>query len=263
MKSQIPLAARRDRIVHACSKNIEKSHRKIVVGLSGGADSCALLGCLCVLRDRGEIDEVAAIHVCHNLRSDCDVDASVSKIVSETLGCRFFHRDIYPRGHSGNVYEVSRMLRYETMSQVCREEGYSALAVAHHLNDQLETMIFKMCRGALPLSFCGMDLSRNLENGVPLIRPLLKSTREDCERMCSKMKINCIDDPSNLNFDRSRAFIRHKIVPLLRQLNPRIESSIGRLSETMRKQLQGEAHELSKEKEKCYFRIERSNCKGR
>lgn len=263
MKSNVPIAARRDRIVHACSKNLDKNHKRILVGLSGGADSCALLGCLCVLRDRGELEEISAVHICHNMRSDCQKDAALSEALSNSLGCRFFYRDIHPSRESGNAYEACRMLRYEAMSRICADEGYSALAVAHHLNDQLETMIFKMCRGALPISFCGMDMKRNLENGTPLIRPLLASTREDCERMCVKMKINWIEDPSNLNVDRSRAFIRHKIVPLLRHLNPRIEASIGRLSETMRKQLRGDAHELSKEKEEQYFRIKRSNCQGR
>lgn len=249
MNNSIPISARRDRIVHACSKNVSSEHRRIIVGLSGGADSCALLGCLCVLRDRGVVDEVSCIHVCHNIRKDCEVDASFSKEASEKLGCRFFRADIYPKEFEGNIYDICRKLRYEKMSEICISEGFSALAIAHHLNDQLETMIFRISRGAVPLSVGGMDFSRNFCEGVSLIRPLLSSTREDCERMCRKMNLTWIEDPSNENTNRTRAFIRHKIVPLLRQLNPRIEKSAGRVADTLRKELRGNAHGSAKEKE--------------
>lgn len=249
MKSNVPLAARRDRIVNSCRKNLEQRHKRVLVGLSGGADSCALLGCLCVLRDRGDLDEVSAIHVCHNMRDNCEIDASFSQKISAELGCKFVREDIYPKGMTGNSYDVCRNLRYSKMVQHCRDQGITALAVAHHLNDQLETMIFRISRGAVPNSICGMDFSSQIYGDVSLVRPLLEVTRKDCERMCSKMGVMWIDDPSNANTDRTRAFIRHEIVPLLRKLNPRIEQSIGRISRTMRKELRGNTHGFAKEKE--------------
>lgn len=235
----VPLKARRDQIVFQCESNIPKNTRSILVGLSGGADSCALLGALCVLRDRGSLDRVVALHVCHNLRNNCEKDVSVSENLSARMGCRFIRRDIDPSSITGNIYDECRRMRYEMMYESAVANGCSAVAVAHHLNDQMETVIFRMMRGSKASSLAGMKKRRKLGEGVDLIRPLLNSTRMDCERMCQKMETAWIDDPSNCNTEKTRAFIRHKIVPLMRQLNPRIEYSIGRLVENLNRELKG------------------------
>lgn len=235
----VPLKARRDRIVFQCESNLPENTRSILVGLSGGADSCALLGALCVLRDRGRIDNVVALHVCHNLRANCDKDFDVAKDLSARMGCKFIRKDIDPSILSGNVYDECRRIRYEMMHESAIDNGCSAVAVAHHLNDQMETVIFRMMRGSKASSLAGMKKRRKLGEGVDLIRPLLNSTRMDCERMCRSMDTVWIDDPSNCNTEKTRAFIRHKIVPLMRQLNPRIEYSIGRLVENLHQELKG------------------------
>lgn len=238
-KKFVPLSARRDRLVFQCESNLPRNANSILVGLSGGADSCALLGALCVLRDRGRIGEVVAVHVCHNLRSNCNEDADFSEQFANRLGCAFVRKDIDPSAISGNVYDNCRKMRYELLYESAINHGCSMVAVAHHLNDQMETVIFRMLRGSKASSLSGMQKRRKLGEGVDLIRPLLSSTRIDCERMCKKMEISWIDDPSNGDTEKTRAFIRHKIVPLMRQLNPRIEHSISRLVENLHRELKG------------------------
>ena len=246
IKKTVPLSARRDRIVHSCMECIDTRHKRIMVGLSGGADSCALLGALCVLRDRGDIDHISAVHVCHNIRVDCEKDVSLSMTVADGLGCDFSRVDIFPLGQSGNIYDICRNLRYEKMTEAAIGANCSAVAVAHHLNDQLETMIFRLARGSTVEALSGMRIERVLDRGVNLIRPLLRSTRIDCERMCRKMKIEWINDPSNENTDRTRAFIRHEIVPLFRKLNPRIEMSVDRVIDNLQNVLRGIPHGSAK-----------------
>lgn len=239
MKNNISVAARRDRFVHSCRKNLSFSHRKIVVGLSGGADSCALLSALCVMRNRGEIDSIYPVHICHNLRAGCDNDCEVSEKVAKLLNCEFARMDIDPSKITGNVYDACRSMRYQMLSHHAIEKGCTAVAVAHHLNDQLETVIFRLARGSMAKSLSGMAKSRKLCDGVYLVRPLLECTRTDCERMCKKIGISWVEDPSNLNTEKTRAFIRHKIVPMLRQINPRIEYSVGRIVNNIRQELKG------------------------
>ena len=235
----VPLQARRDKIVFHCESNLPKGTRDILVGLSGGADSCALLGSLCVLRDRGRLDNIVAVHVCHNLRENCEEDVALSKNLACSLGCIFVRKDIDPSSISSNVYDECRKMRYEIFRESAIAHNCNSVAVAHHLNDQIETVLFRLMRGSKASSLAGMRKCRKLGDGVDLIRPLLDSTRADCERMCRKMQVKWIEDPSNCNTEKTRAFIRHKIVPLMRHVNPRIEYSIGRLVENLHQELKG------------------------
>ncbi len=242
MKYYVPLPVRRDRAVKACADLIHARHRKIVIGLSGGADSCALTALLSVLRDRGSLLDLHAVHICHNIRKDCEKDVQVSMEIARICGCSFERKDIFPDPSLGNMYDQCRILRYKALGEAAAGRGCSAVAVAHHLNDQMETMIFRISRGCVAESLMGMLPDRELLPSISLIRPLLNCTREDCERICKKMNFEWVNDPSNENTNKTRAFIRHKIVPMFRELNPRIEVSIGRLADNLRKYSKG-SHE--------------------
>ena len=124
---------------------------------------------------------------------------------------------------------AARELRYEWFNEILGKENYHWLATAHHLNDNLETVLLRWTRGA----------SLELLTGIPLkkgkvIRPLLFATREEILSYAVSRKINWREDASNATDDYQRNFIRHQIVPKLKEVNPSLEATFYNSLEKIR-----------------------------
>jgi tRNA(Ile)-lysidine synthase len=245
----MPIAARRHPLIaeiqrelgHCCVFNDEarEAPAPIVIGVSGGADSIALLlGCI-VLRDRsasksksGEVLPIVG-HVHHHLRDSADADAQHVEELCGRFGVEFHAEHVYPGNLKGNVSANARMLRYEALAKIAKKAGARHVAVAHHGEDQLETMLIALCRGTGLDGLTGMAWSRPLWSGVSLIRPLLAASKADCEDLCRKAGIQWREDPSNVDPRRARARLRQEVMPALQQLWPDIARRITGCAEVL------------------------------
>lgn len=218
-----------------CRLAIEQYHMldhgdSVIVGLSGGADSCAMLHYLCGIQKEFGL-RLLAVHVNHGIRGEeAARDAVFAEEFCRRLGVEFrlYERDVPTTAAARGIglEECGRELRYEIFRREAERCG-GKIATAHTLSDSVETMIFHMIRG------CSLHGLR----GIPpvrsnIIRPLVLCEREEIEAYCAEHHIAYITDSSNLSFDYTRNKIRLQILPLMQELNPSAVRAFGRLSES-------------------------------
>ena len=187
----------------------------VVCGLSGGADSVGLLLALYELREKLGIN-VEALHVNHCLRGEeSDRDEEFCCQLCSRLGIPFsaFRVDVksYAKEHSLSDEEAARKLRYGVFE--ANSQG-KKIATAHNANDNLETVILNLARGSALKGMAGIPVRRN-----NIIRPLLTVSREEIEAFLSERGQEFVTDSTNLSDDYTRNKIRHKIIPLMNELN--------------------------------------------
>ena len=215
-----------------------KGCRKILVGLSGGADSCCLVRVLCTLSEKYGF-KVGALHVNHGIRGkEADRDEAFSENLCKELGIEFIcvRADIPSLAkEQGTSLELcARNKRYEIFEEVCKKNSYDAVAVAHNACDNAETVLFNLSRGSSLKGLCGIPPKRFLCDGIFIVRPLIYVTRDEIEEYLKDCGASFVTDSSNLSDDYTRNFIRHNILPSLRQLNPSLEDAVSRLTSSLR-----------------------------
>ena len=208
------------------SHGLMNSHDLYVVAVSGGADSVALLLMLFRLGFR-----VHAAHCNFKLRGEeSDRDELFVRRLAERLGiplhvAHFATRD-YAALHHESIETAARHLRYDYFEQLRRDIGATAIAVAHHRDDQVETVLMHLVRG------CGLKGLAGIHavNGR-IIRPLLCIARKDIEGYLKSLQQDYVTDSTNLDIDEAtRNLFRLKVIPLLCQVNPQAVSSIDTMS---------------------------------
>lgn len=188
----------------------------IIVGVSGGADSLCLLF---VLRDYCRIRPftMSVVHVEHGIRGEESLaDARFVKDLCDSLGiaCRCVSCPVpaLAKKKKISLEEAGREARYEILERVRRETGADKIAVAHHREDQAETMLFQMVRGSGLDGACGMPPVRGR-----IIRPLLGCSRAWIEDYLTRHGIAWRQDATNRQTDYRRNCLRHQVLPLLRE----------------------------------------------
>ena len=208
-----------------------QSGQGVVVGLSGGADSVALTA---ALRELG-CYRLVAVHVHHGLRDQAQADADFCRELAGQwqIPFRLEYADIAAlAAQSGlGVEEAARGKRYELFAAHARAEGASAVAVAHHADDQVETVLHRLFRGTHLRGLSGMRPSRGLAEGIALVRPMLWARRSEVEAFCRQQGLTWQSDHTNAELDYTRNFIRHSVLPMLRErLNAKVDESVLRAS---------------------------------
>lgn len=231
----LPLKARRHPFVPQLERGLrraglpmdQRSSRPcripLVVGVSGGADSLALLlGCVAISRrSKARVRLVPIVcHVHHHLRATADADAEFVADMCVRLGLQFCLEHVQPSSMPGNIASNARRLRYEALQTVAQRTGAAHVAVAHHAEDQLETILMALCRGAGPDGIAGMPWSRRLDDSISLVRPLLSVRKTECEEFCRVAGIRWREDPSNADATKARARLRREVLPVLESLWP-------------------------------------------
>ncbi len=201
----------------------------VCCGLSGGADSVALLFGLIALRDEYNLT-VTAVHINHQLRdSESDRDEFFCGCLCSRLSIKLnvFHCDVmgYKHLHGGSVETAARACRYDAFS---KEEGL--IATAHTASDNLETIVQRLARGTGLHGLCGIPVRRSR-----FIRPILFASRQEVEEYLSDIGENYVTDSTNNSDDYTRNRIRHSIIPLLRELNPSIEKTSANMCRSLRR----------------------------
>ncbi len=203
---------------------------KIVVGISGGADSICLAHLLWTLKEEFEI-ELFGVHINHGIRQNtAKRDEQYVRSFCEKYQIPFvcFEAEIpkIAREEKLSEEEAGRKIRYECFEQVLKEEKANKIAVAHHKNDQAETLLLHLCRGSALEGLAGMRPKRG-----EIIRPLLFVTREEIERYLSENEILYQEDETNQETIYSRNKIRHEILPQMEKINKKTVEHIARTCE--------------------------------
>jgi tRNA(Ile)-lysidine synthase len=207
---------------------------QLAVAFSGGLDSTVLLHA--TIKAHGK-KNVHAFHVHHGIQKEADQWQDHCKAVAKKLGCHFDTRNVKLNKQS-NIESQARNLRYEALTQMCQAHNIQDLLLAHHLDDQAETVLIQLMRGAgLPgLSAMPQVKSKEL---IHLWRPFLNMRRKDLEIYAKEHQLTWIEDPSNQDESYRRNAIRKSILPTLEKFQ---EGAIENLSRSA-KHL-GEAQEL-------------------
>lgn len=197
--------------------------KEVTVALSGGADSMSLLYALFNLREKLGINLFAA-HLNHMIRGkEALRDEEFVKKQCEKLGVPLFCERIdvpaFARERKLSTELAAREVRYDFFSRV----GRGAVATAHTASDNLETLLFNLTRGSALKGLCGIPPKRGI-----FIRPLILCTREDVEAYCEKNGIPYVTDSTNLSDEYTRNKIRHRVIPVLKEINPNAEKSAVR-----------------------------------
>ncbi len=223
-----------DKIISVIKKfNMIQNGDRILVGLSGGADSTALLYALSVLADSLKITVVAA-HLNHGIRGlEALRDKNHSEKFAGKLGVPFASKDVsvpeYAKSHKLSEEMAARVLRYDFFKEVCDEYNCNKIAVAHNKNDSIETILLNIIRGS---GSKAMDGIKPVNGNV--IRPLIETSREEIENFLGENNIDYVTDSTNLEDSYARNIVRNHIIPKMRMINENAVNNILRTSSIIR-----------------------------
>lgn len=201
---------------------LEHDGAPLAVAFSGGVDSTALLHALAALpraRSRG----LRALHVDHRLQADSHAWAKHCEQVCAALGlpCMVLVVEV---GRSGSLEAAAREARYAALTAALQDD--EVLVLAQHRDDRNETLLLRLMRGAGTAALTGMAAWRR-HGEHRLWRPLLDVPRRELEAWVGSLAIPTIDDPSNADLRFSRNFVRHRLLPLLREHWPQADRSLA------------------------------------
>jgi len=202
--------------------------KKILVAVSGGLDSMVLLE---LLAKSG--CTVGIAHVNFQLRGgESDLDEAfvveLANAYKVPVYVKRFETKNYATTNGISIQMAARELRYDWFNELLNSEAYDCLATAHHLNDNLETVLINFTRGTGLTGLSGMQT----KNGK-VIRPLLNFSRMQIEDFAKTNHLAWREDSSNITDDYGRNFIRHQVIPKLKELNPSLEETFVRNRERL------------------------------
>lgn len=200
----------------------------ILLAVSGGIDSMVMLHLFQRLYYR-----FAVAHCNFHLRgneSDGDEQFVREYCQKNTIEIHVtnFDTKTYASEHGVSIEVAARELRYAYFDKLCKQHGYNKIAVAHNLNDSAETLLLNLTRGTGIRGLCGIQPV----NGK-IIRPLLFASRSQIETYAAKQNLNFRVDSTNSDTTYRRNYIRHKVLPIIREINPSIDRTIAQTAQRL------------------------------
>ena len=205
------------------------SDETIVVAVSGGADSTALLLALEELKRNNKLHtEICVAHLDHRLRESSSKDA---KWVSELATKLGFESVIgrskvaeEARAASDNLEQAARNARYAFLQRTAKKVSANYVLTAHTMDDQAETVLLRLMRGSAGFGLGGMEALRPLakNSSIKLVRPLLWARRTDTEEYCRVRRIKFLSDEMNDDLSFARVKVRKQLLPMMQSFNNRI-----------------------------------------
>lgn len=239
---------------------LDSSHRTVLAAVSGGADSVALLRILCALKE-GEHLNLYAVHVEHGIRGEesRQDQAFVEKLcqaLSVPLSVYSVDCLSYAKEKKKSLEEAARELRYQAFYKAAdtlrKETGSCRIAVAHHLDDNAETLLLQLVRGTGWRGLCGL---KPLSGSV--IRPMLCVSRKEIEAYLKDKDQSYRTDRTNLDTSIPRNLIRREVMPLLSSINEKAALHISQTAGLMREQSRIFEQEIREKEEAAIYRKER------
>ena len=207
--------------------NMISENDKVLVALSGGCDSV----CLCLVLKELKIS-FATAHLNHSIRDEADSDEAFCSGFSKKIGADFYSEKVnIPEisQTSGISEEVAgRNARYNFFNRLCKEKGFTKIAVAHNLNDNAETVLLNLLRGSGLKGLCGIPKTRD-----NIIRPLIDVSREEVEEFVKNKNQEFVTDKTNFTDDYTRNKIRNNVINKLVEINPAALSNISKTTEIL------------------------------
>ena len=218
--------------------------KSLVVAVSGGPDSMALLFALHRLRDELDLNLHGA-HLNHELRgdsSDSDAEFVAESFRRLDIPLTLVGSDVgsYRRQRRLSLEQAARQVRYDFLARVVAEQHADAVALGHTADDQAETVLMHVLRGSGLAGLRGMETSsRHRMNGqeTVLARPLLQVSREETVEYCRAVGVRPRLDESNLSLEPRRNWVRMELLPLLQRFNPAVKEALVRLSRSTARDL--------------------------
>jgi len=214
-------------MINSVKDNIYKNNlftkkSKILLAVSGGADSIFLLF---VLKDLGYDIQIA--HCNFNLRDvESDQDEQFVKDIADKYSIRCYVRSFdtlkFAEENKISIQMAARQLRYDWFEELLVENNFSCIATGHHQDDSIETFLINLIRGSGISGLCGIQMINN-----KIVRPLLSFKRNQIEEFLTKKNIKYRNDSSNSDIKYLRNNIRHQLIPLLKEINPKIQETIS------------------------------------
>lgn len=218
--------------------NLIEPGDKILIALSGGPDSVFLLHLLIKYKSKFKI-EIAAAHLNHSLRGkDADEDENFCSELSRRLNIQYFSKKVDIKKLAVkfklSIEEMARNERYSFLKEISETYGCNKIATAHNLNDNSETVLLNLIKGAGLRGVSGIPLTRGI-----IIRPVLNIPKHEILEYLNKKKITFCKDITNESDLYERNFIRNKLLPLIREtLNPAVDKSIFNSSRIFKNELE-------------------------
>lgn len=215
--------------------NSIQPYDRIIVGISGGADSVCLLHLLWRLQAEYQL-EIYGVHVHHGLRKEADKDAQYVKEFTASLQipCQIYYVNVPKEAKRRKLgeEETGRQLRYEIFQKEAASKKVNKIAVGHHMNDQGETFLMRLMRGSGSL---GLGSMKKVEGNI--IRPLLGFTRQEVEKYCLEQQLYYCQDHTNELSAYTRNRIRLELIPYIQQyFNPNIIHTLYQTAELLNEQ---------------------------
>jgi tRNA(Ile)-lysidine synthase len=217
------------------------SAETIVVAVSGGADSTALLLALNELKAASKLAvNICVAHLDHKLRKTSAKDARWVADLAAKLGydCVIGRAKVaeLAKTNNDNLEQAARRARYAFLERTAKRKSAQYVLTGHTMDDQAETVLLRLMRGSAGGGLGGMDAVRNLGagNSIKLVRPLLWARRADTENYCRLRKTAYLTDEMNNNAGFSRVRVRQQLLPLMQSFNNRIVEAISRTAAQLR-----------------------------
>ncbi len=210
--------------------------KRIAIALSGGLDSAVLLHTICKNPKFSSAAEIWVFHIHHGLQKSADQWLEFCLTLAKKYRVPFDFRLLYLDPSLGNVESRARTARYEALAELCEEHHIQDLLLAHHQNDQAETVLLQLLRGAGVAGLSAMPAQRPLKSNqyqVNVLRPLLDQSRSELEAYAKKYRLRWIEDSSNSDVRYRRNALRKKVIPQLMQIQPEALSNIARSANLM------------------------------
>ena len=225
----------------------------MAIALSGGMDSVVLIDSICRLHQTQRTTsakqtsqdiatpQIFAFHIHHGLQKAADEWLLFCEALAKKykIGFDFRLLHIDTQLNSGNIEARARTARYEALTELCVYHGIEDLLLAHHQNDQAETVLLQLMRGAGVAGLSGMPESRVLGTSagevgsISLWRPLLRLSRDELEAYARKHKLKWIEDPSNRSSKHRRNAVRKSILPKLESIQPGATANLARSADLL------------------------------
>ena len=220
---------------------VPTSDASVVVAVSGGADSTALLLAVEELMRRGKLSvSIYVAHLDHGIRSDSRRDAKIVSELAKTFGfvpvigrTKVVER---ARENSDNLEQAARLARYEFLERTAKKRKAQIVLTGHTMDDQAETVLLRLMRGSSGAGLSGMEAVRPISKGsqVLLIRPLLWARRSQTEEYCRHRKVSFLHDEMNEDERFARVKVRKQLLPMMTTFNKRVVEALSRTASLLR-----------------------------
>ena len=226
--------------------NLIESGDRVVLAVSGGPDSIAMLDIILKIIKNCNLNPeptakncnsnpeplaISVAHVNHMIRDEAAEDEEFVRCYCEKNGIDFYSKSIDVKNLANNskigLEEAGRIARYDFFDEVLNKTGSNKIAIAHNMNDRVETVIMNLLRGSGVSGLIGIEAKRDI-----YIMPLIECERSEIEDYCSNNNLNPRIDKTNFDNTYTRNKVRNVVIPYIKQeFNPNIISTINRLSD--------------------------------